>query len=241
QTRQLPVDQLFPLALEQVINANILADKTKGVKLDNDPAVKQQLEAAKEQIVRTVYLQKQVEKELTEDRLKQGYEAYVKAFPKVEETKAAHILVDDESLAKKLIKELDNGADFAELAKENSKDNTAANGGDLGYFAKNEVVPEFAEAAFELEPGTYGKKPVKSEFGYHVVKVEDRRMRQPADFEQAKPILEAQLRNAVLNEIVQGWRSKADIERYDINGDAIEPASGEEAVAPETPEEKPAE
>ena len=231
QTRQLPVQQLFPIAVEQVVNAQIVEAKTKGINLDSDPEVQKQMELAKENIVRGVYIQKLVKNKMTEERLKTAYEQYKTSFPSIDEVKASHILVKDESAAKDLIKKLDEGADFAELAKANSSDATAAKGGELGYFAQTDVVPPFAEAAFKTDPGTYTKKPVKSDFGYHIIKVEDKRKRPPAEYEVAKPYLEAQLRRVVLDELIQEWRDAAKIERFDINGDPIEPSAGEEAPA----------
>lgn len=227
QTRQLPIDKLYPLALDQVINGRLIEENTAGVNLDSDPEVQEQLKLAKDQIVRTVYLQKQVDKKITDARIKAAYEDYKKSFPKVEEVKASHILVKDEEKAKELLAKLKGGADFAKLAKENSTDGTAEGGGELGYFAKTDVVPEFADAAFDTKPGTLHDTVVKTQFGYHIIKVDDKRMRPPADYESAKPFLEAQLRREILDEMVKTWRDAAKIERFDINGKAIEPAAGE--------------
>lgn len=226
--RQMPVQQLFPLAVDQIVSAKIIAAKTDKADLGDDPDVKKQLEMAKQQIERTVYLQKEVEKALTEERLQAAYEKYKADFPEIDEAKAKHILVKDEKLAKDIIKQLNEGASFDALAKAHSTDATAANGGELGYFAKTDVVPEFSEAAFSMKPEEYSKKPVKSEFGYHIIQLEDLRKRPPAEFEQAKPFLEGQLRQQILSEIVQKWRDDAKIERFDINGDPIEPAAGDE-------------
>jgi len=231
ETRQLPMDQLFPLVQNQMINMSLVKEKSAKVNLDNDPLVKQQLEAAKQNIVPVVFMQREVEKQLNDDRLKAAYDQYVANFPEIEESKSRHILVEDEALAKDLIKQLNEGASFEELAKQHSKDSTAAQGGELAYFAKTDVVPEFGEAAFSQEIGAVSAEPIKSQFGYHVIKVEERRQRPPADFEQAKPFLAGQLRNVVTNEIVQKWRDEAGVEVFDINGDAIEPAAGEEAKA----------
>ncbi|NCT40674.1 MAG: rotamase [Alphaproteobacteria bacterium] len=238
QTRQMPMDQLFPLVQNQIVNMSLVKEQATKANLDNDPLVKQQLEAAKANIVPVVYLQREVEKAITEDRLKEAYDQYVANFPEVEEVKAAHILVDDKKLADDLVKQLDDGADFAALAKEYSKDSTAKDGGELGYFLKNDVVPEFGDAAYSQEIGVYSAEPVKSEFGYHIIKVEERRPRPPADFAEAKPFLEGQLRNTVTNEVVEKLREKAGVEIFDINGDAIEPASGDEAEADAPAKEK---
>lgn len=239
QTRQVPIGMLFPQALDQVISAKIVEEQAKEAKLDNDPQVKEQLEAAKKQIVSTVYLQQEIEKQITDERLQEGYKLYVENFPEVQEAKASHILVADEAKAKELIKQLNDGASFEELAKENSTDNTAEKGGDLGYFAQTDVVPEFGDAAFALSPGEITKEPIQSQFGYHIIKLAEKRQRPPAEFEEAKPFLEAQIRSAVLQGILNGWRKDSDVETFDINGDPIEPAAGEEA--PAEAEEAPAE
>lgn len=226
--RQMPIDQLFPLAVNQVVNTQIIGSKISSVNLDDDPAVKEQLKAAKDQIVRGVFIQQQVEKAMTDDRLKTAYEEYVKNFPEVPEVKVSHILVNDEAQAKDLIKQLKNGADFAELAKENSIDPTKDKGGDLGYVSKqDQVIPEFLEAVFALKDGGMSKEPLKTEFGYHIIKVDGQRNRPPAPFEQAKPFLAAQLQGQVLQGLMDKWRSEAKVEVFDINGDAIEPAAGE--------------
>jgi peptidyl-prolyl cis-trans isomerase C len=237
-TRQLPVGQLFPMALEQVVNARVIKAKTAGVNLDNDPEVQKQMGEIKENVVRNVYIQKQVDKKITEERLKAVYDQYVANFPKdIEEVKARHMLLKDEDKAKDLIKQLDGGADFAELAKANSTDGTAESGGELGFFSKPDVVPAFADAAFSLDVGSYTKKPVKTDFGYHIIKTEEKRMRPPASFEEAKPFLEAQLRQALLAEVIQEWRQSLDIQHFDINGEpvATPPAVNEPSAGTETP------
>ena len=154
----------------------------------------------------------------------------LEGFEKVEEIHARHILVPDEAKAKEIIKKLDGGAEFKDLAKESSDGPTAANGGDLGYFAKSEMVPEFAEAAFALQPGTYTKEPVKTQFGWHVIKVEEKRQRPEPQFEAVKPQLEAQIRREKLNTMLEQWQKEASIKKFDING---EPA-GAETKQPET-------
>jgi peptidyl-prolyl cis-trans isomerase C len=234
QTRQMPVEQLFPLAQQQLVNTQVIIDKTKGVKLDGDPEVKKQMDLAKEQIVRSVYLQKEVDKQITDAKVKDAYATYVKNFPAdIQEVKAAHILVKDEAKAKDLIKQLNGGGDFAKLASENSIDATAKNGGELGYFAEKEVVPPFAKAAFATAVGTYTKAPVKTDFGYHIIKVEDKRKRPPADFETAKPLIEAQLRREILEGMIKDWRDQSKVEVFDINGDKVAAAE-----APKAPEKK---
>lgn len=227
QTRQIPLQNLFPMAVDQLVNNEIIVAKTKDVNMDSDPEVQKQLAMAKEQIVRSVYLQKEVEKKLTPDSVKKAYDKMVKEFPDIEEVRARHILVKDEAKAKELIKKLDAGGDFAKLASENSTDGTAQKGGEVGYFAKSEVVPAFAEAAFATPVGSYTKTPVKTDFGYHIVQTEEKRKRPAPQFDVAKPGIEAQLRREILSDMLKGWREKSKVEIFDINGDKVEPAAGQ--------------
>ncbi len=270
--KQFPDDVLQQIAVDQMIGERVIDAKLSGAGLESDAEVQKELANAQKQIVRSIFIEREVKKAMTEDRLKTAYDDYIKSFPKVEEVKAAHILLskDDEKKAQALVKELDGGADFAKLAKENSLDGSAENGGDLGYFTNTEVVPECAKAAFETKPGSYTKKPVKTDFGFHIIKVEDKRQRPAADFDTAKPYLEQEISRQLYNEVIAKWREEANIEQFDANGkpidlsqqqaegtepdagadageaDAVEPATGTEeeieleALTPE-PEAQPAE
>jgi peptidyl-prolyl cis-trans isomerase C len=235
QLRQMPVEQLFPMLQDQVINAKIISEKTKGVSVESDPEFQRQLALAKDQITRSVFIQNEVQKRINDDGIKQAYDKYKAEFPKTEEVRAAHILVADEQKAKDLIAQLKSGSDFATLAKENSKDGTAQKGGDLGYFAKSDVVPEFADAAFALTKGAVTETPVKTQFGWHVIRLDDRRQREPGSLDSVKPMLEAQLRREILDGLLKDWRASVTVERFDINGKAIEPAAGTQAPVSQSP------
>lgn len=228
--RQLPPEQLLPMALEQAINNEVISAKANSAGLENDPDVKSQLEFAKNQIVRAKFIENEVSKEVNEESLKAEYEQYLKNFPDVEEVHASHILVDDEAAAKDIVEKLGKGESFEDLAKARSKDGSAENGGDLGYFAKNEVVAEFADAAFSTPVGEYTKTPVKSEFGYHIIKVQEKRKRPPAAYEEAKPYIEQELRRKAVEGVIAELRRSAVIERFDENGNPLpqqEPAAGQ--------------
>jgi len=240
QTRQnVPPTQLFPLALNQVVNARLIEEKASNVNLDDDPLVKEQLAAAKKQIVQQAFVQKEILKEMTDERLKAAYDQYVANFPEVQEIQASHILVKEEAEANEIIKQLKSGADFAALAEQKSLDATKDNGGLLGYISKqDQIIPEYLEAAFAMKPGEVSAKPVGTETGYYVIKVGEGRVRPPAPFDDnTKAFLASQLTNHVLAEIIQKWRMEADVSIYDINGDEIEPAAGAQEV-PAAPAEK---
>lgn len=223
QIRQMPLETLFPLALDQVVNNKIIGMKAQQAKLEADPEVTKLTEQAQGQIVRNVYIERELNKAISQKELVKAYQKMLENMGKIEEVHARHILVPmpDEQKAKDIIKKLDEGAKFEDLAKESSDGPTAANGGDLGYFAKNEMVPEFAEAAFALAPGTYTKTPVKTQFGWHVIKVEEKRERPEPQFELVKPQLEAQIRRDELTRLLEKWQKEAKIQKFDINGEAV--------------------
>lgn len=219
--QQVPPEDLFPLAQEQILSGKVVEIKAEKANLEESEEVAKRLEEAKKQIVRAVYLEQEMEKRLTEKRVKAAYDEYIKAQGEVKETKARHILVDSEEKAKDMIKKLDAGEDFEKLAKEHSKGPSGARGGDLGYFAEADMVPEFSKAAFDTKVGEYTKTPVKTRFGWHVIKIEDRRIRPPAPYDQIKPMLEVQERRKILDELIGGWVNDAEIEVFDINGNPL--------------------
>ena len=157
------------------------------------------------------YFRKHVLEAVTDDEVKARYEKEIAALPPQEEVHARHILVKTEDEAKAVIAALDGGKDFAELAKEKSSDPSKSEGGDLGYFKKGQMVPEFEAAAFALEKGQYTKTPVKSQFGFHVIKVEDKRTAAPPPLEQVN----TQVRQMVMQDkylgLLKAAKEKATI------------------------------
>ncbi len=222
QVRQMPIQALFPLALDQVVNNRVISAKAEAANLEADPEVEQLVVQAKNQIVRNVFVERQIDEQITQKKLLDAYEDLLTEIGEITETKALHILLEDQEKAQEVIAMLEDGGDFAELAQEHSTGPTAENGGELGWFAQNEMVPEFANAAFAIEPGNFTKDPVQTQFGWHVIKVEERRQRPEPEFETVKPQLEAQLRQQTLNDLVEGWQDEADIEKYDINGEPVQ-------------------
>lgn len=251
--QQLPPQAIYPMALDQVVNTRLVQNKAEASGLENDPEVQQQMSMAKQQIIRSVYVQRAVDKEISDADLKKKYDEAIGGQPDVEELKAAHILVDSEAKAQDIIAKLKDGADFGKLAAENSGDpGNKDKGGDLGWFAKQDMVPEFADAAFKIGKGNISETPIKTQFGYHVVKVEDKRKRAKPAFEEMKPVLQTEVRREKLEAMLNEWKSAAKIEKFDINGDPVAepevaPAAGAaSAPAPEAateaaPEATPAE
>ncbi|MUO79461.1 peptidylprolyl isomerase [Agrobacterium vitis] len=186
QFAQMPDDQKKVAALSGAIDVKLLAGSAIGEKMQDDPAYKQRMAFIADRELHNAYFKKHVVDVTTDEEVKARYEKEIAALPKEQEIHARHILVKTEDEAKDVIKQLDGGKDFAELAKEKSTDSSGSDGGDLGFFSKGRMVPEFEEAAFALKPGTYTKTPVKSQFGFHVIKVEEIRDAAPPKFEDVQ-------------------------------------------------------
>ncbi|NTI17073.1 peptidylprolyl isomerase [Agrobacterium rhizogenes] len=186
QLGQLPDDQKKVAALSASIDVKLLAKDAAAEKLDQTPDFQSHMAYLRDRELHNAYFKAHVADGITDDEVKARYDKEIAALPKQEEVHARHILVKTEDEAKAIIKELDAGKDFATLAKEKSTDPNKADGGDLGYFAHGRMVKEFEDAAFALPVGTYTKTPVKSDFGWHVIKVEDKRVAPPPPFDQVK-------------------------------------------------------
>tara|TARA_R110002124_G_scaffold64985_2_gene177449 strand:+ start:255461 stop:256432 length:972 start_codon:yes stop_codon:yes gene_type:complete len=222
-----PKQVVFPVVLDQFVNGRIVEIKADSSDIMSSEEYKTRLEEAKKQIARSVFIDQEINSKITDKALKAAYDKYAATLSKVEEVKARHILLDTEEEALAIVKSLDDGAAFADLAKEKSKGPSGANGGDLGYFKMGEMVPEFEVAAFSLKKGDYTKAPVKTQFGYHVILLEDKRALKADSFEDKKAELEAGLRNQVLQDLLGDWRTESKVTLFDINGEAIDTAKAE--------------
>ncbi|WP_421979971.1 peptidylprolyl isomerase [Roseibium sp.] len=183
QLQQFPPDQWRALLLDVVVDMELIAQAARKDGLDQDPDFKKQLEFLELQALRNAYISQKIDGAITDEVLNSAYEEEFKDYEGPEEVNARHILVNEKVEAEDLIKQLDDGADFVELAKENSTGPSGPNGGDLGYFGKGQMVKPFEDAVFELEPGAYTKEPVQTQFGWHVIKMEDKRRQEKPAFE----------------------------------------------------------
>jgi peptidyl-prolyl cis-trans isomerase C len=192
----------------------VLAQAAEQQKLGNRDDVKRRLVFERNKVLMEALLQKVGAAAVTDAAMHKVYDEAVKQMANVEEVRARHILVPTEEEAKAILVELKKGADFATLAKEKSKDPSAAQGGDLGWFTKDQMVPEFAAVAFKLEKGQISD-PVKTQFGWHIIKVEDRRIKPTPSFDEVKGQIESYLVRRAQAELVDNLRKSAKIERLD--------------------------
>lgn len=221
QYRQLPPEMLFGGVVSQIIDRKLVAQAAEKGKLGDDPIVKQRVASIRERVLQEAYLSREIEKEMTDGNLRARYEKQVKNAPGREEVHARHVLVQNEADAKAVIEDLRKGGDFAEVAKKRSSGPSAANGGDLGYFAREQMVPEFAEAAFAMKKGEVSAAPVKTQFGWHVIKVEDRRTPPPPSFEDSVNDLRQEMAQELIQARMEALRKDAKIERFGPDGKPV--------------------
>jgi peptidyl-prolyl cis-trans isomerase C len=234
QAQRQPQDKIYMALLDNLIATRVVSDAARKAKVQDQAEVKRRLVFAQDQVLAQIYVGELVKKGMSDQKLKAAYDKYVKDAPPREEVKARHILVPTEAEAKAVIEQLKKGADFATLAKEKSTDPAAkTSGGDLGWFTKEQMVPEFADAAFKLKKDELTDTPVKTQFGWHVIKVEDRRTATAPTFEQAKPQLSEIVAREIVAEKMQELKASAKIELF--NPDGSRPGAPSLGPAPAAP------
>ncbi|MBT5677606.1 MAG: hypothetical protein HOJ07_18105 [Rhodospirillaceae bacterium] len=218
QFRQMPAEQLFPLIREQLIDIKLLAKKGGEAGLADDSRILARREFYTMRLTYDYYAATIVKNYMTEDFLNESYEKFLENFPATEELKISHILVATEEEVEKVVEALEDGAGFAEAAREYSVGPSAPKGGELGFIRREQVVPEFGDAAFVLEDGEISE-PVETQFGWHVIRVAERRTQQPPSFAEMETRLRAEITDRLVSEAAKELRETADIELFDIDDD----------------------
>lgn len=218
RVQQLPMEQVYRPLLERVITNRLLTNAARKQKLQDDPAVKERLARLEDALVREVYIAKKIEDQITEERVKKRYDELIKSRKPTEEIQARHILVKTEKEARDIVKQLEKGADFAKLANQKSIGPTKDQGGNLGWFARGDMVKEFEEAAFALKKGEFGKEPVKTQFGWHVIKVEGRREKPAPELKEVREQITQTLLREFYQAEIRRLIAAAKIERFAADG-----------------------
>lgn len=197
-------------ARDEVVMREMFMQEAERRGLVKSPEVQAQLELARQTVIIRALFDNQREKiKPTDAEIKAEYDQF-KASRTGTEYRARHILVDKEEDAKNLIKQINGGAKFEDLAKQNSKDpGSGENGGDLGFSAPDRYVPEFSEALSKLKKGEMTQEPVKSQFGFHIIKLEETREAQPPSLEELKPQIEQRLLQTKLAKFRDDIKAKA--------------------------------
>jgi peptidyl-prolyl cis-trans isomerase C len=209
-----PPESRRRVLIEYLIEAHLMAQAAEKAQLASGADFDARMKYYRMRALRDSYFENKVRDEVGETQAKALYDDRIKTIPTQQEIRARHILVKTEDEAKKLAKDVSGGADFAELAKKHSLDSGGEGGGDLGYFTRGQMVKAFDDAVFAMDKGKVSN-PVQTEFGWHLIKVEDKRDRQPPSFDEVKSQIVASLMQAKLQSTVQEMRGAAKIEIVD--------------------------
>ena len=201
--------------VEYLIETQLMADAAESASLGQGATFDQRLQYWRRKALRDSYFDNKVKAMITEADARRSFDEQVGTAKGGVELKTSHILVDSEDKAKDLFEQLGHGGDFAALARQHSIDpGSRNNGGSLGYFTRGQMVPQFENAAFKLDKGDVSL-PVKSQFGWHLIRLEDKRERRPPDFDAVKGRITAALVHQKAQDILDGMRAKAKIEYID--------------------------
>jgi peptidyl-prolyl cis-trans isomerase C len=228
--QQMPPEAKRDYLITFTADMMLVAKAAEAKNLADGADFKRRLAYARTKLLMEQLLQTESKSAITPEAMRKVYDEAIGQVKKEQEVRARHILVETEDEAKAVLAELKKGADFAELAKAKSKDPGSSDGGDLGYFTKDQMVPEFAETAFKLDKGATSD-PVKSQFGWHIIKVEDKRERQPPEFDKVKDQIEQYLVRRAQAELITKLRAAGKIERVGTSAAPATPAPA--APAPE--------
>lgn len=207
--------------LERVIDIKLFAQEGKKMKLDEEPSVRAAIDFVIEKVLMQAFLSKYVQENIKEENLKASYNNFIADETSREEIKASHILMDTESEAIDVINMLNDGDDFAELAKNKSTGPSGPSGGDLGWFKRGQMVPPFEKAAFSLNKNEITQRPVQTQFGWHVIKIFDKRIPEAPSYESMKSKLIQDLERKIVSKKIQDLRNDALIEK--LSSSELEP------------------
>jgi len=240
QYRSMPLQAVFPALLERIIDSKLVVQEGKKTKTNEDPAFKKRMAFVEEQVLQDFWIQREISRLVTLEKIQQRYQERLKSMPPEEEVHARHILVATEDEAKAIIAELKKGTPFDKLAKEKSTDKASgAEGGDLGWFKKSDMVKEFADAAFDLKKGQVSETPTKTQFGFHVISIDDRRTAPPPALEELSEQIREELAREAITAQLDRVRSGSKIEKFNMDGTKAEAAPAPPA-APAAPAAAPA-
>lgn len=233
ELRGMPPQMLFPLLLDQMITQKAITAAARAQGLERDPEVVARVRRAEEETLQQALITRAVAPQVTEEALRARYQRDVAGRAAEEEVRARHILVPTEAEARSAMAEARRpGADFAEVARRRSTGPGSREGGDLGFFKRADMIPEFAEAAFAMQPGQISTTPVRTQFGWHVIKVEERRAVPPPPFEEAREQLRQTAFEEGVNAEVERIRGAARIERFGMDGNPAPAPSLLDGAAP---------
>ncbi len=223
------------LLVDYMVDLKVGAQAADAAKIGDTPDFKRKLAYFRDKLLLDEYLEREAKKAATPEAAHALYDQSAKLMKPEEEVHARHILVDNEADAKKIAARIKGGEDFAKVAAETSKDpGSKAEGGDLGWFSKDRMVKEFADAAFKMQPGQVSD-PVKSQFGWHVIKVEEKRSKPVPTFDELKEQIDQALIRKAQQDLILKLRADAKVERFDEAGKPIAAPAAPAVEEPKKP------
>jgi peptidyl-prolyl cis-trans isomerase C len=236
ELRNAPQTMLLPVLLDQMIASRAIIAAARAEGLQNSEEVRARVRAAEDEALQEALIRRELAPLLTEEALRARYQRDMIDAPREEQVSARHILVPTEAEARAIAIEARRpGVDFADLARRRSTGPGARDGGDLGFFRRGDMIPEFAEAAFALQPGQITEAPIRTQFGWHVIRVEARRALEPPPFEDARADIRARVFEESVGRIVERFRSAANVERFNLDGTPMRVRSPLDAAEPPAP------
>ena len=224
---QVPAERRQKILIDVLVDMALLAKAAEVAGLDKGPDFQRRLAFLRTRALRNIYVEKQIVGTITPDDIKAEYDRQSAEFQPQEEISARHILVASKEEAEALIAELDAGKDFADLAKEKSTGPSGPNGGDLGRFSRGRMVPEFEAAAFDLEAGTHSAEPVETQFGWHVIKVEEKGESSPPPLAEMEDQVRSTLVRQNFETVMSKLRAETTIEIIGAAADENAPAGSD--------------
>ena len=213
EIRQQPLETYFDRLIDDIVDSRLAAAAGNEAGLTNDERVIEQMSIAAQRVLAEAWINSELRKSVTDEAVQQAYDIFVADEQSRHEVRARHILVKEKAEAEAVIAELQGGADFDELAKKRSTGPSGPNGGDLGYFPRGAMVPAFENAAFALEAGSFTQTPVQTQFGWHIILVEEKRIAEAPTIEELAPQLRQNLISQNLGRLLDSLRTNARIER----------------------------
>ena len=223
---------VFQQLVDRAITDRVMVNAARAAGLERDEELRRRIRTFEEGELRDTLLRREVLPKVTDDALRARWQRDVAARPAEEEVRARHILVPNEADARAILAEVQRGGNFEEIARRRSADPAARNGGDLGFFRRGDMVPEFATAAFALQPGQVSQQPVRSQFGWHVIKLEERRSGTGPSFDESKEALRQALIEEEVQAVIARVRAAARIEVVAAPAPAVPAVPGIQADPP---------
>lgn len=232
---QIPPEQQGQVLLDMLINMKVMAQAARAAGMDETETFKSRQLYLEERALRRAYFEQAIAEAVTDAEIQAAYDEWTTSFVPEEEVRARHILVATEEDARTVLTEIQAGRAFEDLAQEKSADGSAARGGDLGYFGRGQMVQPFEDAAFSLEVGAVSQ-PVESQFGWHLIKVEDKRMSSPPQLAELASQIRQQLVVEKFDAVMADLRANVAIAVAGPDGVLVEQTPTTEEAAPEESE-----